>query len=63
MLRAGGEGRPGEGSVLHTLALARTEGGMILSGPKDCRGSIKDVRIFPHFLHSAAVWVSFHREN
>lgn len=39
----------------HTLALARTEGGIILSGPKACRGSIKDVRILPHFLHSARV--------
>lgn len=35
------------------MALASTEGGMILSGPKACRGSIKEVRILPHFLHSA----------
>ena len=26
---------------------------MILSGPKDWRGSMKDARILPHFLHSA----------
>lgn len=26
---------------------------MTLSGPNAWRGSIKDVRIFPHFLHSA----------
>jgi hypothetical protein len=26
---------------------------MILSGPKACRGSINEVRILPHFLHSA----------
>jgi len=26
---------------------------MILSGPKDCRGSTNDVRILLHFLHSA----------
>lgn len=36
-----------------TLAFARTEGGMILSGPKAWRGSMKEVRILPHFLHSA----------
>jgi hypothetical protein len=36
-----------------TLALARTDGGMILSGPKACRGSMKEERILPHFLHSA----------
>jgi hypothetical protein len=28
---------------------------MILSGPKAWRGSTKDARIFPHFLHSAIV--------
>jgi len=28
---------------------------MILSGPKDWRGSTKDARILPHFLHSAVV--------
>jgi hypothetical protein len=32
--------------------LARTEGGMILSGPKACRGSTNDARILPVFLHS-----------
>jgi len=26
---------------------------MILSGPKDCLGSTKEVKILPHFLHSA----------
>lgn len=26
---------------------------MILSGPNDCRGSINDDKILPHFLHSA----------
>ena len=26
-----------------------------MSGPKACRGSTKEVRIFPHFLHSAGV--------
>jgi hypothetical protein len=36
-----------------TLALARTEGGMTLSGPNACRGSMKEDRILPHFLHSA----------
>ena len=35
------------------LALARTEGGMTLSGPKAWRGLTKEVRILPHFLHSA----------
>lgn len=25
---------------------------MILSGPKDCFGSMKEARIFPVFLHS-----------
>jgi len=40
-----------------TFAFANTEGGMILSGPKDCRGSTKDVKILLHFLHSAGgVW-------
>ena len=36
-----------------TLAFARTDGGMTFSGPKAWRGSIKEARIFPHFLHSA----------
>ena len=31
---------------------------MILSGPKAWRGSMKEVRILPHFLHSAAGAVS-----
>jgi hypothetical protein len=34
------------------LALARICGGMTLSGPKDCLGSMKEARIRPHFLHS-----------
>ena len=37
-----------------TFALARLVGGMILSGPNACRGSTKDARIFPVFLHSPA---------
>ena len=36
------------------LALARIWGGMILSGPKACRGSMKEARMRPHFLHSPA---------
>lgn len=36
-----------------TFALASTDGGMTLSGPKACRGSTKAARILPHFLHSA----------
>jgi hypothetical protein len=39
------------GGIL-TFALASTWGGMILSGPKACRGSTNDARIFPVFLHS-----------
>lgn len=35
------------------FALDRIEGGMTLSGPKACRGLMKDERIFAHFLHSA----------
>lgn len=31
---------------------------MILSGPNDCRGSTKDARILPVFLHSPAQHVS-----
>jgi hypothetical protein len=34
------------------FALARTEGGMILSGPKAWRGSMNEVRILLVFLHS-----------
>ena len=41
-----------------TLAFARTDGGMTLSGLKACRGSMKEVRILPHFLHSAIFSVS-----
>lgn len=36
-----------------TFALARIEGGMTFSGPRGCRGSMKELRIFPHFAHSA----------
>lgn len=36
-----------------TFACARMCGGMILSAPKACFGSIKEVKIFAHFLHSA----------
>lgn len=36
-----------------TFAFARTEGGIILSGPKACLGSTKDAKILLHFLHSA----------
>ena len=36
-----------------TFAFASTDGGIILSGPKDCRGSTKDARILPAFLHSS----------
>jgi hypothetical protein len=38
-----------------TFAFARICGGMILSGPKACRGSTKDAKIFPAFLHSPAL--------
>lgn len=41
-------------SSLRTLALLRICGGMTLSGPKACRGSTKDARILPAFLHSPA---------
>ncbi len=47
----------GEGLLL-TLALARTDGGMTFSGANACRGSTKEDRILPHFLHSAAKGVS-----
>lgn len=40
--------------VPRTFALLRISGGMTLSGPKACRGSTKDARIFPAFLHSPA---------
>jgi hypothetical protein len=40
------------GDGLRTFALARTDGGMILSGPNACRGSTNDARILPVFLHS-----------
>ena len=35
------------------FAFARTAGGMILSGPNDCRGSTKEARILPAFSHSS----------
>jgi hypothetical protein len=38
-----------------TFAFARICGGIILSGPKACRGSTKDAKIFPAFLHSPAL--------
>jgi hypothetical protein len=44
-----------EGDSFLTLAFARTDGGMTLSGLKACRGSTKEVRILPHFLHSDAI--------
>ena len=47
-----------EGDSFLTLAFARTDGGMTLSGLKACRGSTKEVRILPHFLHSAIFSVS-----
>jgi hypothetical protein len=47
-----------EGGSFLTLAFARTDGGMTLSGLKACRGSTKEVRILPHFLHSAIFNVS-----
>jgi hypothetical protein len=55
----GGTGRvagspEARGREKRTFAFARTDGGMILSGPKDCRGSTKDARILPVFLHSPA---------
>lgn len=37
-----------------TFAFARMFGGMILSGPSACRGSMKEARILPVFLHSPA---------
>jgi hypothetical protein len=47
-----------EEEASRTFAFARTDGGMILSGPNDCRGSTKDARILPVFLHSPAQCVS-----
>jgi hypothetical protein len=41
------------GDRMCTFAFARTDGGITLSGPKACRGSTNDVKILPHFLHSA----------
>lgn len=35
-----------------TFAFARIWGGMILSGPNACRGSTKEAKTLPHFLHS-----------
>lgn len=46
-----------------TFAFARTDGGMILSGPNDCRGSTKDARILPVFLHSPAQYVSVNQPS
>ena len=40
---------------LPTFAFPRTDGGMTLSGPNDCRGSTNDARILPAFLHSPAL--------
>lgn len=37
------------------LALDRMFGGIILSGPNDCRGSMNEARIRPHFLHSPVI--------
>lgn len=51
--------RPRMGVVSLTFADSRTDGGMTLSGPKACRGSMKEARIFPHFLHSARRRVTF----
>lgn len=39
--------------LFRTLAFASTDGGITLSGPKACLGSMKEARILPHFLHSA----------
>lgn len=44
------------------FAEARTAGGMTLSGPNAWRGSMKDVKIFPHFLHSA-VWAGISSQS
>jgi hypothetical protein len=38
--------------IARPLALARICGGMTLSGPKACLGSMNDARMRPHFLHS-----------
>ena len=38
--------------IASPLALARMEGGMILSGPKACRGSTNEAKMRPVFLHS-----------
>lgn len=35
-----------------TFAFAKISGGITLSGPKACRGSTKEARILPAFLHS-----------
>jgi hypothetical protein len=51
-------GPPERGHAAPTFALARTCGGMILSGPKDCRGSTNDARILPVFLHSPVFHLS-----
>ena len=41
--------------VPHAFALLRIWGGMTLSGPKACRGSTKDARIFAACIHSPAI--------
>lgn len=46
---------PGRNGSELTLAFARTDGGMTFSGPNDWRGSMNEVKIFPHFLHSAVM--------
>jgi hypothetical protein len=51
-----GCGKGMEGGSGRTLAWASTPGGITLSGPKDWRGSTKEARILPHFLHSAGTW-------
>ena len=48
-------GREQCASDVGTFAFARISGGMILSGPKACRGSTKDARILAAFLHSPAI--------
>lgn len=64
----GGAGRvagspEAQGRENRTFAFARTDGGIILSGPKDCRGSTKDARILPVFLHSPAEQIDCQRRH
>jgi hypothetical protein len=42
-------------SMARPAALARICGGMILSGPNACRGSMNEARMRPHFLHSLLI--------